>query len=683
MTTNTQPMPAQHHAPPYQVCRFALEPSIPPELNALPKLTPPQQICLSHAIRIIEARRALLLCEETGSGKTYIASALAAILEKRKITHHTLLIAPTHLIPMWTAALKAFHIHPTTCSFQCLSLGHNPTLMPDATLVLVDEAHGFKNPSTKRTAQLAQIASNQYLCLITATPVSLCLKDLHTLMRLCGYPSDANLIHSPWLRDYARAITPQAYACPLPTCSVQARHSTLPYPIEPAASCEALARIAQHANWLVFKGNDDDSTSSLLPSLIIDRLLSHPSACYATMKRLERYYASCMKHGSMRPLSRREYQCLFGTDGAQYPLPFMYPKSVKSSRCLKQHLNHLNAQIQNALQLLQEICRNDEKIKTLQRFIDTIPNEQQTIIFTQFADTARYLAKHLAKTRKIALITASDCHYASLPASRGLIHAMFDPNATTHTPIPPAQILICTDVMASGHNLQRASVLIHFDHPYNPTILKQREGRLLRLHQTSHDVQIINMCPRLLSNAMQKHFDKRKHILKQRQIQQADWVTNTPKRPEALNAMTFTIAQLPCLCVEIHGHWLPVHPNIAIHAGFTHIKDMPIASAFEKMSPGTRKVLKDIWTALKKWIHLPNASQRLSDLPKITLALGLYPQLEKFLSLPSTIDFDPHPLFQRLHALPKSAPANLTPASLWIMYPQHATSSPIPPPDKG
>ena len=666
---------------PIRPCSPAFESPIPPELNALPELTPPQQICLSHAIRIIEARRALLLCEETGSGKTYIASALAATLEKRKITHHTLLIAPTHLIPMWTATLKAFHIAPATCSFQCLSLGHTPALMPDSTLVLVDEAHGFKNPSTKRTAQLAQIASNQYLCLITATPVSLSLKDLHTLMRLCGYPSDSKLIHSPWLRDYARAITPQTYACPLPTCSIQARRSPLPYPIEPAASCEALVRIVQHADWLVFNGNDNDSSSRLLPSLIIDRLLSHPSACRATMKRLQRYYTSCMKHGCMRPLSRREYQCLFGIDGAQYPLPFMYPESGSASQCLKLRLNQLNAHIQNALQLLQEMCRNDEKIIILQHFIDTIPDEQQIIIFTQFADTARYLAKHLAKTRKIALITASDCNYVSLPASRHLIHAMFDPNATTHTPIPPAQILICTDVMASGHNLQRASVLIHFDHPYNPTILKQREGRLLRLHQTAHDVQIINLCPRSLPNSMQKHFDRRKHILKQRQIQQQDWATNTPKCPEALNAITFTLAQLPCLCIDIHGHWLPVHPNIATHASFIHIKDMPIASAFEKMSSDTRKVLKVIWAALKKWIHLPDASQRLDTLPRLILALGLYPQLEKFLSASPANAFDPQRLFQRLHALPKSTPAHLTPVSLWIMYPQHATLSFIHPPD--
>src|SRR5690606_6336625 len=73
-----------------------------------------------------------------------------------------------------------------------------------------------------------------------------------------------------------------------------------------------------------------------------------------------------------------------------------------------------------------------------------------------------------------------------------LLLEAFDPGLE---PAVGCQVLVCTDVLGQGHNLQRASALAHLDRPWNPVRLAQREGRLVRSGQLADPVHIAELFP--------------------------------------------------------------------------------------------------------------------------------------------------------------------------------------------
>lgn len=102
--------------------------------------------------------------------------------------------------------------------------------------------------------------------------------------------------------------------------------------------------------------------------------------------------------------------------------------------------------------------------------------EQKVVIFTQYAKMAEKLNTALIKQYKCTLITGGD-------KERQAKIEEFE-----HT----TQVLICTDVLGYGINLQFASCVINYDLPWNPAVLEQRKARVHRMGQ-KESVNIINL----------------------------------------------------------------------------------------------------------------------------------------------------------------------------------------------
>lgn len=105
---------------------------------------------------------------------------------------------------------------------------------------------------------------------------------------------------------------------------------------------------------------------------------------------------------------------------------------------------------------------------------------KKVVIFTSFIDTASYIKNYLDSnlTAKIVLLTGKT------PSSeRANILKQFAPKANNHTldPKDEAQVLVSTDVLSEGQNLQDCNYVINYDLPWNPMKLVQRVGRVDRL----------------------------------------------------------------------------------------------------------------------------------------------------------------------------------------------------------
>ncbi len=128
--------------------------------------------------------------------------------------------------------------------------------------------------------------------------------------------------------------------------------------------------------------------------------------------------------------------------------------------------------------------KHDDKLQKLIRLLKTKDLAgQKVLIFTEFADTARYLKRELDRAG-IDGVAQVD---SATKANRADVIQRFAPyyNSTSSKALakkgdPETQILISTDVLSEGLNLQDASRMINYDIHWNPVRLMQRIGRVDR-----------------------------------------------------------------------------------------------------------------------------------------------------------------------------------------------------------
>ena len=159
----------------------------------------------------------------------------------------------------------------------------------------------------------------------------------------------------------------------------------------------------------------------------------------------------------------------------------------------------------------------DEKLKQLKELIQykvTHPinlKNKKILIFTAFADTAKYLYEHTAKwaNRELgiyaALVTGSGENKTEMPGIRkdlASIITSFSPLSKERDKIDSSltaeiDLLIATDCISEGQNLQDCDYLINYDIHWNPVRIIQRFGRVDRLGSRNDKIQLVNFWPNL------------------------------------------------------------------------------------------------------------------------------------------------------------------------------------------
>ncbi|WP_296933321.1 helicase-related protein [uncultured Marinobacter sp.] len=139
------------------------------------------------------------------------------------------------------------------------------------------------------------------------------------------------------------------------------------------------------------------------------------------------------------------------------------------------------------------------------------PGNKKIIIFTAFADTAQYLYAHLSgwASRELgmhsALITGTGTNKSTitgLGSDLNNLLAAFSPVSKERAKIDPdatheIDLLIATDCISEGQNLQDCDTLINYDIHWNPVRIIQRFGRIDRLGSKNAQIQLINFWPNM------------------------------------------------------------------------------------------------------------------------------------------------------------------------------------------
>lgn len=184
----------------------------------------------------------------------------------------------------------------------------------------------------------------------------------------------------------------------------------------------------------------------------------------------------------------------------------------------KQDLEEDHAKLTELLSEARKIkASRDAKLHRLRAIIAEKCNSpindgnRKIIVFTAFTDTANYLYEHIADWAKdtqgvyAAQITGSGTNKTTMPgmgSNFDSLLAAFSPVSKERNKIDEGatdeiDLLIATDCISEGQNLQDCDYLINYDIHWNPVRIIQRFGRIDRLGSKNKVIQLVNFWPNM------------------------------------------------------------------------------------------------------------------------------------------------------------------------------------------
>jgi superfamily II DNA or RNA helicase len=270
----------------------------------------------------------------------------------------------------------------------------------------------------------------------------------------------------------------------------------------------------------------NDALVALMKSLWLKRLESSLIAfenSISTQLNFQKEFAACLDRGKL--LDSKNFRKIIAaeTDDDENIQISELIESLDNVDAKDYDLDRLKEQIADDFHILEDILSKLERIRSsveqnkehdrkLDAFKNLLQNlkGQKIIVFSYFKDTAEYVAKSLMNDEKWLQMMQSNSRKPVIDTITGKTHSeqrpekvrRFAPNANSSNEDDrqaalknPIDILICTDVLSEGQNLQDAGILINYDLHWNPVRMIQRAGRIDRLGSTFDKLFIYNCFP--------------------------------------------------------------------------------------------------------------------------------------------------------------------------------------------
>ncbi len=138
------------------------------------------------------------------------------------------------------------------------------------------------------------------------------------------------------------------------------------------------------------------------------------------------------------------------------------------------------------------VAEHDHKWLALRQLLTKTHAKDKVLVFTQFADTARYLAR---EARKAGITQVEVATGASMDPYAMACRFSPKSNGKPVAKADEVRVLICTDVLSEGQNLQDSSVVVNFDLPWAIIRLIQRAGRVDRIGQRAEEILCYSFLP--------------------------------------------------------------------------------------------------------------------------------------------------------------------------------------------
>ena len=452
-------------------------------------LQPHQLSAVARLLSALNAFNGALLCDDVGMGKTYVALAVARKFKR------LLVVTPAALEPMWHAALTTTASLADLVTFEALSRadldrfrGTQATATPPPyDLVVVDEAHHARNPATNRYFAVSSLVRGARVLLLSATPIHNRRSDLVALLSL-------------FLGSRVRTMT----AAELALCVVRREHSQL----EGSLRIPAVAPIRHHE--LPDEADVVEALMNLPPPLpardgglggvLIGRGLVHQWASSeaalheAVKRRIARATAlSASLEAGTYPTARELETWTYGDGSLQLGFPQLLAAPIVGPQALLDAIRaHLNALVEFRARFAGQPSEDIHRARIVAEIRNSHPGAK-IVAFAQYSETISMLFRRLAPAGRVAMLTSHGARVAGGALTRREAIGRFAPLASHARQPGPAEtidLLLTTDLLSEGVNLQDASVLIHLDVPWTFARMEQRVGRVARMGSTHSTVSV-------------------------------------------------------------------------------------------------------------------------------------------------------------------------------------------------
>jgi hypothetical protein len=533
-----------------------------------------------RARRILNNYGGVMIADGVGLGKTYTAGEI--IRDYRERRQRVLLVCPASLRDTtWERFLNDHQLLVESLSYEKLAndaqLGgeenHLKNSLDDYALVVVDEAHNYRNPDTaKRAAVLRRLLAGKRrdLLLLTATPVNNSLWDLYHLLRYFMkqdawladrgvlsirerfeqamradpfnlspdllYPIiDATTVKrtrrfikkhyaSDLIRGPDGRMTPIRFPKPVASSIGYDLDIVLPgfftrlEEILMPESGHPLLRMARYQaeRYPVGGSNDGEDTAlvGLLRSALLKRFESSAEAFRLTVGRMIREHETFLEALARGWVARKEFFRELSAAEDEGEIEEILEASEHGEPASAYDVVRLGADVRSDLGLLREMAADVAKVRPegdpkLAALFDTLAaiakqaaaeaiddedarQKQKVLVFSHYEDTIDWVERHLRsaieRDPRLAsyrgrVVSVSGADVRSGVARDKALHGF----APVSTGAPPADtedrydLLLCTDVLAEGMNLQQCRNVVNYDLPWNPMRLVQRHGRVDRI----------------------------------------------------------------------------------------------------------------------------------------------------------------------------------------------------------
>ena len=447
-----------------------------------------QNEAVTRVLDLLRTRRGALLADEVGMGKSFIAA------EVMRRYAEVDLILPAALVEQWRATLTSFGVRAAIHTHDGIA-GQPFVAEPRDRLVVVDEAHAFRNPATQRYAALARRTAGSCVLLVTATPVCNGTQDLEALVRLIARDDLLADIGIPSIDVAFAARDRELIAGIVATLVIRRDRNILPHELQFG---DLDRRVIRHP---VLDARGIDALQfplveerAILRRFLWRRLESSEAAFIESLRRQQRFYERALAAiAAGRTLPKRDYRRAFAHEEDRHAFQevlfwdLFAPPGDTDPRLIREELARIEA--------LHRLARDSPctKMRMLQEALTGEP----TLIFTGSAATARDLH---ATLKGSGLVTSRERNRDAV------LHAFRTGRL---------DLVVSTDVAAEGLNLQRAGVVIHYDIPWNPVKLDQRNGRAWRIGQARDSVRAIYFLPlprgtRIVETVARKNRERRR-----------------------------------------------------------------------------------------------------------------------------------------------------------------------------
>lgn len=478
------------------------------------KLAGYQLVPLAHALK--RPRVNLLIADDVGLGKTIEAGLIIQELISLKRIRRTLIVSPASLCQQWKSELKHhFNLDFEVIDRRCidrLRRRHRSKLNPwqpnpmaivsmdllkredlledflDAAkhgpswdMLLVDEAHRLTASDSDRARMARKICPLfEHRLFLTATPHQGQSKQFHALLALLD-PERFPPHQKPSPRDIRHVMLRRR------------KHDTERPPElkAPKRSVSFLPWTPDHAETKVHKTLDryleallqEDhapKAAALIACSLKKRLLS---SLRAFQQSLDTHCQALKQRQKPSDETGDQNQLVLDKawlDDDQKHREEHHMIALSSAR-LKHRLSARTQRRLRSLQRATNACQHSRKTQALLAWLEHKDHrDHKVIIFTEFRDTLRHLADALA-------------HIPNSQIRGGMPQGQRRQAIADFSRPDGARLLLATDAACEGLNLQHACArLIHYEVPWNPCRMEQRNGRIDRIGQNQPTVHCLH-----------------------------------------------------------------------------------------------------------------------------------------------------------------------------------------------